>query len=368
MKSLRSGEAGQALVMALILLALGAAVMVPTLNLAFTSIKYHELIEGKTLESYSADSGVHYALAKLRDDPTGYRTQLLEHTFSINDRTVNVTAEYLDDNVYKIRSIATSANGKSTTIECCASATSGLFQHVAVSNGKMEIKYTTIDSAPVSGEANLLSNGDFIMADSQLYGSVHVLGTIRIDDYSLAHITGDVTQGGEPYELPPVDTEFWQDQAEQGGTHYGNLNIKDAVDMPFGPLYITENLQIQDSSIILVGTVYVVGTVQVQNSTLIGSEALIAGNSVTLQTGDYDTENIPLIMSVNSTILCQSGSIVKAILYAPRDTLTLQGTELYGSAVGEEVTFKDSFLTYVSEVQEIEGLPGSQINIFTYSY
>ncbi len=368
MKSLRSGEAGQALVMALILLALGAAVMVPTLNLAFTSIKYHELIEGKTLESYSADSGVHYALAKLRDDPAGYRTQLLEHTFSINDRTVKVTAEYQDNNVYKITSVATSANGKSTTIESCASATSGLFQHVAVSNGKMEIKYTTIDSAPVSGEANLFSNGDFVMANSYLYGSVDVLGTI---DISESLITGDVTQGGEPYELPPVDTEFWQDQAEHGehgGTHYGNLNIKDEVDMPFGPLYITGNLQIQSSSIILVGTVYVVGTVQVQASTLIGSEALIAESSVTLQTGDYDTENIPLIMSVNSTILCQAGSIVKAILYAPLDRLTLQGTELYGSAVGKEVTFKDSFLTYVSEVQAIEGLPGSQINIFTYSY
>lgn len=365
MKSLRSGEAGQALVMALILLALGAVLVVPTLNLAFTSIKYHEIIEGKTLESYSADSGVHYALAKLRDDPAGYRIQRLDHTFTINDRTVKVIAEYQGDNVYKITSVATSANGKSTTIECCASATSGLFQHVAVSNGKMEIKYTTIDSAPVSGEANLFSNGDFVMANSYLYGSVDVLGTI---DISESLITGDVTQSGEPYELPPVDTEFWQDQAELGGTHPGDLNIKDAVDMPLGPLYITGNLQIQDSSIILVGTVYVVGTVQVQASTLVGSEALIAESSVTLQTGAYDTENIPLIMSVNSTILCQAGSIVKAILYAPLDRLTLQGTELYGSAVGKEVTFKDSFLTYVSEVQAIEGLPGSQINIFTYSY
>lgn len=366
MKSLRSGEAGQALVMALILLALGAAVMVPTLNFSFTSIKYHELIEGKTLESYSADSGVHYALAKLRDDPVGYRTQLLDHTFSINDRTVNVTAEYQDNNVYKITSVATSANGKSTTIESCASATSGLFQHVAVSNGKMEIKNTIIDSAPVSGEANLFSNGDFVMAESKLYGSVNVLGTVDID-WATSVITGDVTQEGEPYELPPVDTQFWQDQAEKGET-YEDLNIKDAVDMPLGPLYITGNLQIQNSSIILVGTVYVVGTVQVQDSTLVGSEALIAESSVTLQTGAYDTENIPLIMSVNSTILCQSGSIVRAILYAPLSSLTLQGTTLYGSAVGKEVTFKESFVTYVSEVQAIEGLPGSQVNIFTYSY
>jgi len=367
MKSLRSGEAGQALVMALILLALGAVLVVPTLNLAFTSIKYHELIEGKTLESYSADSGVHYALAKLRDDPAGYRTQRLDHTFTINDRTVKVIAEYQGDNVYKIRSVATSANGKSTTIECCASATSGLFQHVAVSNGKMEIKNTEIDSAPVSGEANLFSNGDFVMAGSKLYGSVDVLGTVDID-WATSVITGDVTQGGEPYELPPVDTEFWQDRAEKDGTHYGDLNIKDAVDMPLGPLYITGNLQIQNSSIILIGTVYVVGTVQVQASTLVGSEALIAESSVTLQTGAYDTENIPLIMSVNSTIRCQAGSIVRAILYAPLYSVTLQGTELYGSAVGKEVTFKDSFVTYVSEVQAIEGLPGSQVNIFTYSY
>jgi len=110
MKSLRSGEAGQALVMALILLALGAAVMVPTLNLAFTSIKYHELIEGKTLESYSADSGVKYALCMLNNNPNTYHDDPLVLDFTINDRALNVIAEYVTIGLYKISSTATSVN------------------------------------------------------------------------------------------------------------------------------------------------------------------------------------------------------------------------------------------------------------------
>ncbi|MBA7518073.1 hypothetical protein ES705_10139 [subsurface metagenome] len=371
MKSLRSGEAGQALVMALILLALGAVLVVPTLNFSFTSIKYHELIEGKTLESYSADSGVKYALCMLSNNPNTYHDDPLVLDFTINDRAVKVIAEYLDNNVYKIRSVATSANGKSTTIECCASATSGLFQHAAVSNGKMLIADSTIDSAPVAGEADIFCNGDFVLHTSTVNGDVTYTGALDMDEYSV--VTGDgPTLVAEGEELPLIDTQFWLDKAQARDTHSGNYWLQDAGAAHLGPLYITGNLLIQNSNVILDGTVYVAGTIKVQQSVIVGSTTLIGEGKIQLQTAGYDTENIPIIMSVNDEIIVQANSLVGAVLYAPsvpNGKVTIQdNTQLYGSAVGYEVTVQGSTITYVAEVQVCEGLPGSQINIFTYSY
>ncbi|GAJ00597.1 unnamed protein product, partial [marine sediment metagenome] len=58
MNLLKNGQSGQALVMALVLLALGSLLVVPILDLAGTSLNYHQVIEKDTLETYSADSGV----------------------------------------------------------------------------------------------------------------------------------------------------------------------------------------------------------------------------------------------------------------------------------------------------------------------
>ena len=71
MKIMKNRESGQALVLALILLALGSLIIVPGLNLSTISLKYHQTIESKTLEGYSADAGVEYALCKLYNDPGG---------------------------------------------------------------------------------------------------------------------------------------------------------------------------------------------------------------------------------------------------------------------------------------------------------
>jgi len=107
MKLLKNGQSGQALVMALILLVLGSLIIVPILNLASTSLNYHRVVQRNTLETYAADSGVDYALCELGNDPEGYKTEVLQDSFIVNDRTVDVTTEYMGDDIYKITSIAT---------------------------------------------------------------------------------------------------------------------------------------------------------------------------------------------------------------------------------------------------------------------
>jgi hypothetical protein len=61
-------EAGQALPMALILVFLGAAVIIPTLYFTTTNIKSTQVIDQKTLEAYAADAGINDALWHLQAD------------------------------------------------------------------------------------------------------------------------------------------------------------------------------------------------------------------------------------------------------------------------------------------------------------
>ncbi len=364
---MKNRESGQALILALIVLALGALLVTPTLNLAYTSVKYHGRAMEKTLEVYSADSGIQYGLAKLRNDPEGYKEPTPGDSFTLNGITTDVTIEHVSGIVHKITSTATSDSGRSTTIVCFTSTTSGLLENVVVSNGDMQMQESVISAD--AGDADIFVNGDLQLQESTVNGDITYTGSLDTD-IPISVVTGNLTHGGEPEELPPIDIEYWEDAAKSGGTNLGNLEIKDETDYHLGPLYITGDLQIQNSSVILDGTVYVVGQIQMQdNSTVTGSSVVVAEGLIQLQSASYDTENIPVIMSAYNDITVQAGSEIGAVLYAPNGAITMQdNSELYGSAIGSYVQLQNVTLIYTADVQSTEGVPGSQVNVFTYSY
>jgi hypothetical protein len=61
-------EAGQALPLALILVFLGTAVVIPTLYFTTTNLKSTQAVDRKTLEAYAADAGINDALWHLQSD------------------------------------------------------------------------------------------------------------------------------------------------------------------------------------------------------------------------------------------------------------------------------------------------------------
>ena len=95
-------ESGQALVWALILMAIGIVLLVPVLSLAGTSLRAAQIHEAKTLEFYAADAGMQDALSRIRLDdseggfelPQGFGDQV-SYTLDeeINGRQVDVTIE-----------------------------------------------------------------------------------------------------------------------------------------------------------------------------------------------------------------------------------------------------------------------------------
>lgn len=362
---MKKRESGQALILALIVLALGALLVTPTLNLAYTSSTYHGRAMEKYQEVYAADSGVQYGLGKLRNDPEGYKETSLEESFTLNGATVNVTVEHVSGTVHKITSTATSDSGKSTTIESYTSTTSGLLENVVLSNGDMQLQDSVISAD--AGDADIFVNGDFQLSDSEVNGNVTYTGTLTMDELSV--VTGNLTQGGEPEELPEIDIEYWESAAKSGDTENRDKLIKNKNDYALGPLYIDGDLTIQNSSVILGGTVYVTGQIQMQaGSTVTGSSVMVGEGQIQLQGAGYDTENIPVIMSAYENIQVQAGSQIAGVLYAPNGAVTMQYSVLYGSAIGSYVQIQNSLLIYTSDVQSSEGVPGSQVGLFTYSY
>jgi hypothetical protein len=100
-------EAGQALPMALILVFLGAAVVIPTLYFSTTNIKSTQVTDQKTLEAYAADAGIDDALWHLQSDeqlallPPFSASDNLTYNFKtsypgrddVNNKDVTVTME-----------------------------------------------------------------------------------------------------------------------------------------------------------------------------------------------------------------------------------------------------------------------------------
>ena len=367
MKSLRSGEAGQALVMALILLALGAVVMVPTLNLAFTSIKYHELIEGKTLESYSADSGVKYALCMLNNNPNTYHDDPLVLDFTINDRAVNVTAKYVQSGLYQITSRATSVNGHSTTIESYVKLDLGAFTYTVVTKKNMVLANTIIDSSPeIPGEGNIHSNMNITLTGCEIYGDATAVGTISGQDQVIP--PGIATEGGLLALFPQDYSELYEQMAKKGGTWEGNYLITE--DRNLGPLYINGTLRVEGAVVILEGTVYVTGEIHIEYGTLDGSQTLVAEESIWIEQGAVRSDIIPIILCTKDggEIYSESTAAVDGVLYAPDGTVRLQSVHLYGAVGAETVDIQYCTITYAKELQGRDDLPGGELHTISYTY
>jgi len=265
MNLLKNGQSGQAMVMALILLTLGSLLVVPILNLAGTSLNYHQVIERNTLETYSADSGVEYALCELGNDPEGYQTTPFQHSFTINSRNVDVSAQYLGDDIYKITSTATTDSSSSTTIE----------------------SYIHISPYPAFFNNAITSKGDVtIRPGGEVYGDVQYEGTL--DNKGTIH--------GDAYQAP---VENWPTVAELSQFYWVEAPIlnESSIDIsigtvetpyPIGPARTSGDLTLTGSGVAeLNGTLYVQGSLTLMPGTAIklNGETIYADCNITMQPG-----------------------------------------------------------------------------------
>jgi len=292
--------------MALILLALSSLIVIPILNLAGTSLNYHRVIQRNTLETYAADSGVEYALCELGNDPVGYQSNPLEDSFTLNDKTVNVTAEYdLGNDIFKITSTATTDGNSSTTIESYVdiSLYPAFFNNAITSRGDITIRPGTVIDGDVQYEGELDNKGtitgDTIQAPVADWPTVEELSQFYWVGEAISGSSIDISSGTEaaPYLIGPGHTS-------------GNLTIKGSgVAALEGTLYVQGSLTVKPGVGIKLNekTIYAEVDIDMQPGTdLWGPGCVIAVGDTQFQpnlgTGE---EAFILVMSVEGTVTFQ---------------------------------------------------------------
>jgi len=349
MQLLKNRESGQALITVLVLLALGGLLVVPTLNLASTNLNYHQVVEKNTLETYAADSGVRYALCKLGNNPGKFGPEPLPS--AVNDRTVNVTAEYIGGNIYKITSTATTDSGSSTSIESYVEVKASLFSN-----------------------AITVTDGDLLLEGSTTDGDIYASGGGTVRE---SVVTGTITKNGtEEFDL--LDTEPYKTEAQNGGIIEGNL-ILGAGTHTLGPIYITGYLKIQEGAeVTLGGTVYVEGSEKMDGnlaihieagSSLTGTGNLIAEEGdIKIEVARFELDNIPLVAALTGSIKIENCEYIKALLYAPEVSIRVEeNIEICGALFAANTcTIENCTIIYPEDTAGSE-LLGKKVEILSYT-
>jgi cytoskeletal protein CcmA (bactofilin family) len=312
-------EAGYALPLALILLLLGSFLVVPTLTLTTTSLNANQTVDENTLELYAADAGVENALWHVQHDAEftlpdiGQQLPVPPPEGTINDRTVNVTISNEDGQNYKITSIATSADGDTTTIECYLSilGSSDVWDYALASlGGNITLSGNSeIESDEVLG-GDIYSNGNInVSGNAGVDGNASAAGDITVTQNG--DINGDQTEGAAPLVAPVINTAYYKSEAQNigceniicGDITHTSLTIQTNQSFP-SRVHVQNDLTIKLNSIVTFqdtvcvngnlniegnANVTFLGPVKVGGTLTISSNAKATFNGLVCVTGDLST-------------------------------------------------------------------------------
>jgi len=363
---------GHVLLLALVIIAIGALIMGALLLYLNTSMSASEKSEERALTYYAADSGFEDAYFWLQQDmdlagwtETGNSSWEREQPIEINDRTVDVSVvEDFDNQTYKITSTATKTDsGESTTIE----------SYVL----KSQLNLSAFGADAITSNCS-------VKVQPQAGGEGDIIGDIRyeptcnitcIDDPSCETF---ITNGTVVADPPPPGIEWWP-EAEELQYVFGYL-AKDAytftedtldvsVHSNIGPLYRDGDLEITSTvkyvDLFLDGIIYVTGnliigaqaqpfTLHLGNQTIFvegyikvggkttitGSGSIIALGDITFQPNMESGENdFIFIMSVEGEVkLLPDGDFWGAV--AANDHVQVQPRDIVGHRDPEGVGFE----------------------------
>lgn len=367
---LMKNESGSAFILALIFLALGAIIITPILGLFSTELSALNLGTGRLKELYAADSGVEHAMWNIvynSDLMPGYNNEPPPYTDSlsgINGKNVNYSIYFVDENLYKVISIATGASGTNTTIEAyVAVPEGGIFSYAATAmDGNMKVG-GTVTSSPVTSEGDVYADGN-ITGTGTVDGDAEATGSIS----GSTEIGGTATPYAAPEKFPTISTALYLDQANEGTLITGNYSPSSTSSL--GPAHITGDFKLESPmTLTLTGTVWVDGTVSVTGGAVVVGAYTIVSNSskpdaIKIAGGtDVDLGLIPLFIATQGGVAISGGSMVSAIVYAPNGQVDINGTGtiVKGSVAGESVNISGSII-YPADLQKERKLPGGNLS------
>ena len=282
MKKIMGNEKGQALPLAMFVLAFGTLVISPFLGHASSSLVGSRIYEQAITERYSCDAGIEYAIWSLQSgnlDVEECDTATLPE-FTINNTTVNVSVENQGSQVYKVVATATSTDGHSTTIESYVQSGGGWSQ-----DG--DIGEDAEGDAYIDGDANIDGG---VTVD----GSVYATGNVTLGNN--AEVTGDVIAEGE-LELMNNgiiggDIYAGGDLTLNNNSEIGSIEVGGNI-CAGGDVYLANNIIIY-GSIYTTGNIDLMGGATIKTDVYIGSDiaTIILRNNARIEGSIYITGNI----------------------------------------------------------------------------
>ena len=231
-----NNQKGQALPVALVILAAGILIITPFLSHASSNVTGSRIYGQAITEQYSADAGVEYAIWSLQNG------ELDVPEFTINTNTVNVTTEDEGEGNYKITSVATGDDGSSITIEA-----------------------TVLITVQFSDDGFTIFEGNFTLKKGKIYtGDIYVKGNVQLQQGAI--INGNVCAEGNI-------------QLDGGAVINGNVCAGGNVQL--------------DREATINGNVYAGGNVQLKQGAVIDGD-VHAGGDIQLDQGAVITGDYPL--------------------------------------------------------------------------
>jgi len=255
-------EAGQAFILALIMLLLGGLIIAPLLGFMGTGLKAGQAYEKRTAELYAADSGVEDALWQIITKAAGLPTEENPEGEPYSIADVNgkefgedaIIITYIDEKTYKIESTATSADvGSSTTIESYVNILyfADFMDNAITSTGTVDLK-----------PGSMVYDGDVVYCTGDPPSEEQVIaGEQGID----GEVINECVEGWPTAEQ--LHDYYWPDVEGSVPFPYPNEEIDVKYDPVIGPLYRDADLEIinreTDALAVLEGTVYVKGDLNI---------------------------------------------------------------------------------------------------------
>ncbi|MFC1942240.1 hypothetical protein ACFLWU_03370 [Chloroflexota bacterium] len=331
-------QGGQALPLALAMLAVGSLTVVPLLNLTETALRSGMREERQMYEHYAANAGVMDGIREIITDnpnipPHGENWTYNYSISDTNNRSVDVILSTIDQTNWKISSTTTSGSGDSTELECWVEKPS--LPPNALTSNNIWMK----SSSTVNGDIQYDSDNGSLTMDGTLNGN--------IKDEAINWPTLTEVQN---YYLEELDGE---------PTHEGNLILNLAsttLDEPYslGPIHITGYLLInavpQGGAVRLDGTVYVDGYIFVgrdvvldlnnntifanitkleivADTTIIGDGNIIAAPWISMGSSQAEDANL-IIWSINNYVALPAGGNLFGTALAPTQITLEPGTAM----------------------------------------
>lgn len=362
LKKIIKEQKGQVLPIVLVLLVIGGLLIAPTLDYASTSLKTQsQVYESKTLELYSADSGVEDALWHIQYNEDfelpaeAGDTTPVPFPETINDKTVGVAISNEGGGIYKISSTATSDDGDSTKIESYLNLEfadfSWLLDNAITSGGGVTLQ----PGSTVSGDISLPPDGvldppdydpengevkreELVWPTAEELADIYwpeVEGLTPVPDGYIINIPSGTT-ADNPHVIGPLSAAGNLTIKGQGWIQFdGTIYIKGDLDFNATP---TINMNLNQQTIFAEGNIYVPPGV-----TISGSGCIIAVKDVDFNPDISSAgEDFLLIMSVEGTVQLNPGSDFHGAVVGDVEVQLQPGITLsWLSPEGEGLNFPD---------------------------